>query len=99
MSGLVLFLSLIASGAIAIALLYLAYFALINFQPGSTKIRTDLKKMKSEIMPWIDQLVPWTREELELLSTNQKNQKIKRGIITTAKGIFTSVYHLSLIHI
>ena len=97
MSPVVLFLSLIAAGAIAIALLYIAYFALINFQPGSSKIRTDLKKMKSEIMPWIDQLVPWTKEEMELLSTNQINQKIKKGIVTTAKGVFTSVYHEKLI--
>jgi len=97
MSPVVLFLSLLVAGALAIALLYLAYFALVNFQPGSTKIRTDLKKMKSEIMPWIDQLVPWSKEEMDLLSTNQVNQKIKKGIITTAKGIFTSVYHEPLI--
>ena len=97
MSPIILFLSLLAAGVLAIALLYIAYFALINFQPGSSKIRTDLKKMKSEIMPWIDQLVPWTKEEMELLSTNQVNQKIKKGIVKTAKGVFTSVYHEPLI--
>ena len=97
MSPIVLFLSLLAAGAVAIALLYVAYLTLINFQPGSNKIRTDLKKMKSEIMPWIDQLVPWTKEEMELLSTNQVNQKIKKGIIKTAKGVFTSVYHEPLV--
>ncbi|MEM6967110.1 MAG: hypothetical protein AAF573_20270 [Bacteroidota bacterium] len=53
--------------------------------------------MKGEITPWINELVPWTREELELLSSNQVKQKVKRGIITTAKGVFTSIYHEPLI--
>lgn len=96
MGGIPIIIALLVGGGIAIAALYLAYFALINFQPGKAKIRSDLKKMKGEITPWIDELVPWDREELELLSSNQVNQKVKKGVIKTAKGVFTSIYHVKL---
>lgn len=91
------FLAMLSAGILAIVLLYFLYFSLINFSPGKGKIRTDLKKMKGEITPWITELVPWTREELELLSSSQVKQKVKKGIITTAKGVFTSIYHEPLI--
>jgi hypothetical protein len=73
------------------------YQLLVNFQPGRSKIKADLQKMKAEIQPFIDELVPWTKEEMELLSLNQINKKIKKGITTTAKGIITSIYHEPLI--
>ncbi len=77
--------------------IYSLYQFLINFQPGKSKIKTDLQKMKAEIQPFVDQLVPWTKEEMELLSVNQINKKVKKGITTTAKGIITSIYHEPLI--
>lgn len=97
MSPLLFFLALFAGGLLAILALYFAYFALIHFQPGKGKIRTDLKKMKDEIAPFIEELIPWNKEELELLSSNQVKQKISRGIITTSEGVFNSIYHEPLI--
>ena len=97
MTPIIFFLALLVGGLLAIGVLYLAYFALIHFQPGKGKIRNDLSKMKNEITPWIDELIPWNKEELELLSSNQVKQKVKKGIITTAKGVFTSIYHEPLI--
>lgn len=97
MSPLIFFLALFAGGLLAVLTLYFAYFALIHFQPGKGKIRTDLKKMKDEIAPFIEELIPWNKEELELLSSNQVKQKISRGIITTAEGVFNSIYHEPLI--
>ena len=97
MSGIAFFIALLIGGIISIALLYVAYFALLNYSPGRGKIRTDLKKMKTEINPWVDKLVPWSREELELLSSNAVHQKVKKGIITTAKGVYNSIYHEPLI--
>ena len=88
---------MIAGGLIAIAALYMLYFALIHWQPGKGKIRSDLRKMKNEISPWLDELVPWNKEELELLSSTRTKEKVKKGMITTAKGVFTSVYHEPLI--
>lgn len=49
--------------------------------------------MKSELKPWIMDLVPWSREELEQLSLNQINRSSKKRIIQSSKGIFTTIYH------
>ncbi len=97
MTPILFFVAMLAGGLIAIAALYMLYFALIHWQPGKGKIRSDLRKMKNEITPWIDELVPWNKEELELLSSSRVNEKIKKGMVTTAKGVFTSVYHEPLI--
>lgn len=97
MTPFIFFLAIFVGGAFAILALYFLYFALIHYQPGKGKIRTDLKKMKNEIAPYIEELVPWTKEELELLSSNQVKQKISKGIITTAEGVFNSIYHEPLI--
>jgi len=83
--------------AASFAAVYALYQLLTNFQPGRLKIKADLQKMKTEIQPFIDDLVPWTKEEMGLLSINQINKKVKKGIITTAKGIITSIYHEPLI--
>jgi hypothetical protein len=97
MSPLIFFLALFTGGLLAVLALYFAYFALVHFQPGKGKIQTDLKKMKSEIAPFIEELIPWNKEELELLSSNQVKQKVSKGIITTAEGVFNSIYHEPLI--
>jgi len=97
MSPLIFFLAILVGGLLAVGTLYFLYFALIHFQPGKAKIRTDLKKMKDEITPFIEELIPWNKEELELLSSNQVKQKVSRGVITTAEGVFNSIYHEPLI--
>jgi hypothetical protein len=97
MSPLIFFLAILVGGGLAVGTLYFLYFALIHFQPGKAKIRTDLKKMKDEITPFIEELIPWNKEELELLSSNQVKQKVSRGVITTAEGVFNSIYHEPLI--
>ncbi len=94
---LILLVILALFAAASFAAIYALYELLTNFQPGRSKIKADLQKMKAEIQPFIDDLVPWTKEEMELLSINQINKKIKKGIITTAKGIITSIYHEPLI--
>ena len=76
---------------------YSLYQLLTNYQPGKSKLKADLQKMKKEIQPFIDDLVPWTKEEMGLLSINQINKKVNNGIVATAKGIITSIYHEPLI--
>ncbi len=90
-----LFIGLIAMASFAA--IYALYQILTNFQPGRSKVKADLQKMKAEIQPFIDDLVPWTKEEMELLSINQINKKVKNGMIATAKGVITSIYHEPLI--
>ena len=97
MSVFVLVLSLLAVLSVATAAVYLLYQFLTNFQPGKNRVLTDFRKMRHEIREWSDQLVPWTEEEMSLLSLRQVNQNIKRGMVKTAKGIFTSIYHEPLV--
>lgn len=92
-----LILSFLAVFAVATTAIYLLYQLLTNFQPGKNRVLTDFRKMRDEIKEWSDQLVPWNKEEMSLLSLRQVNQKIKRGMSKTAKGIFTSIYHEPLI--
>ncbi len=91
MIGIILFTMIMT--AVAAGVFYLLYQLLTNFQPGSNKINQDLDRMRAEIEPWVGELVPWTQEEMELLSHNQVNQAIKKGIAPTAKGILTSIYN------
>ncbi len=77
--------------------IYLLYQLLVNFQPGKGKINNDLRKLKEEMKPYISELVPWDKEELELLSLNQINTSTKKGFTKTAKGVFTSIYHEPLV--
>ncbi len=68
-----------------------------NFNPSNRKIVKDVAKLKEEISEWTSKLVPWNREEMELLSFSQIEKKVKRGLSKSAKGIFTSIYHEPLI--
>ena len=53
--------------------------------------------MRTEIAPYVEDLVPLESEELELMSLNQLNQSLKKGMTTTAKGVFTSIYQEPLV--
>lgn len=94
---LILLLVIALIAAASFAAIYALFQLLINFQPGRSKIKADLQNMKAEIQPFIDDLVPWTKEEMELLSLNQINKTVKKGIVSTAKGVITSIYHEPLI--
>ncbi|MCR9289447.1 hypothetical protein OAF63_03420 [Saprospiraceae bacterium] len=64
-----------------------------NFSPRRGKVQNDLKKIKTELQPWLTDLVPFEEKDIELLSLNQIKNTSKKGIVKTAKGIFTSIYH------
>lgn len=93
----ILILTFIAVFSVAALVIYLLFQLLTNFKPGKNRVLTDFRKMRDEIKQWSNQLVPWTKEEMSLLSLRQVNQSVKRGMVKTAKGIFTSIYHEPLI--
>ncbi len=64
-----------------------------NYKPGRTKIQSDLKQIRAELAPLIADLVPWSAEEMEQLSFNQVKRSRKNGLVKSAKGIITTVYH------
>lgn len=49
--------------------------------------------MKAELKPWIADLVPWSKEEMEQLSLNVVNKASSKRIVNTTKGVFTTIYH------
>lgn len=68
-----------------------------NFSPGDGRIQEDIRVMRTEIEPYINELVPLDQEELKLFSLNQVNQTLKKSITTTGKGVFTSIYQEPLL--
>lgn len=68
-----------------------------NFQPADKKVMEDLKAIKAEMQTWMDELVPLTKEELELFSFDQSKQHTKKGMNKNQRGIFTSIYHEPLV--
>ena len=72
---------------------YFIYQFTTNFKPGSKKIVSDLNELKQEVQEWVASLVPWTHSNMELLSYEQTNKTVKKGLSKTAKGTFNSVYH------
>jgi hypothetical protein len=73
--------------------IYVLLKSMQNFKPGRNKIQQDLKQIKAELQPWVADLVPWSREEMEQLSLQQMNRSSRKGVVRTAKGIFTTIYH------
>ena len=64
-----------------------------NFRPGRNKIQKDLQQIKAELQPWIADIVPWSREEMEQLSFNQVKRTSRKRVVSSSKGIFTTIYH------
>lgn len=82
---------------LGVAGFFLGLNILKNYKPGRKRIQADLKEMKAELQPYVKDLVPWNKEELQQLSLNVINKKKKKGVIYNAKGVFTSIYHEPLI--
>ncbi|MEN0003304.1 MAG: hypothetical protein AAF798_04145 [Bacteroidota bacterium] len=63
-----------------------------SYNPGKKRVQEDLKKMKLDLDQQNVELVPIDEGELELFSTNQIKQILKKGITTTATGVFTTIF-------
>lgn len=92
-----LFLTVIIVAGLTVLALYLLFQIFKNFQPGKRKVASDVAKMKAELAPYATELVPWTDEEIELLSLNQINRSSKHRVTRSARGVFTSVFHEPMI--
>ena len=77
--------------------LYLLFSLLPNFRPGRRKVQDDLQRMKEELTPLTEGLVPITKEEMDLFSKAQMKQVVSKNIIYKARGVYTSIYHEPLI--
>ena len=64
-----------------------------NMAPSAKRLAMEQQRLKEDMDQWAGQLVPINKEELELFSWGQEKQVLRRGITTTAKGIYTTIYH------
>ncbi len=90
-------LTLLFTAILVVVGVYMISRFLKNFQPGKSRVAEDLRKMKAEIQLFINDLVPWDKEELDLLSFNQINKKLGKGLVKTGQGVVTSIYHEPMI--
>lgn len=77
---------------ITLAALALLFTVLTKFSPGEKRIRSELAKMRQDMDSWVDDLVPITREELELFSLTQIKNSIRKRLTTSGKGIYTTIF-------
>lgn len=68
-----------------------------NFQPNERRMQQEVKKMWEDMSKWMGDLVPIDKEELALLSFSQIKQLRRKGLPSTAKGIFTTIYNEPII--
>ena len=95
--AIIFFLTLILIAVIVVIGVYVIGQLIKNFQPGKSKVAEDIQKMKASLQLFINELVPWNKEELDLLSFNQINKKVSKGIIKTGQGVITSIYQEPMI--
>ncbi len=70
---------------------------LISVQPTRAALDRDLNKLRDELKEFFDRLVPLDKNEIELLSLQQEDRTVKRGIGKLVKGVFSSIYHEALV--
>ena len=71
------------------------FFISINSTSGQR--RRDVEDLKLRMAEQVKKLIPLNKSELELLSVNQSDVSISRGLNSVKTGAFTSVYHEPLI--
>lgn len=91
------FFMVIAIVAISLLALYVLYQILLNFQPSSVKLKKDLVVLKKSTESLSGELVPWDKEEIELLSTNRGAEKSRNLLWKSGLGQFVSIYDEALI--
>jgi hypothetical protein len=80
--------SLVVSGVVIKG----GYTYLTNLRPSVKKIANDVKKMKALMAPTTSKLVPWSIEEMSLLSLEQVDRFKKKRITTVVQGTLVSIY-------
>ncbi|MGB0863299.1 MAG: hypothetical protein ACPG19_14315 [Saprospiraceae bacterium] len=68
------------------------YTYLTNYRPSVKKIAADVKKMQGLMASTASKLVPWTVEEMSLLSLDEVDRVKKKRITTVVQGTLTSIY-------
>lgn len=80
--------ALVAAGGVGLLSVILK-----NRWPGKNKISKALEALKKETKAIAGELVPIGKEELEDFSSRQTNRSFKKGMVISAKGAFTTIFH------
>jgi hypothetical protein len=83
----------ILAGTIVIGGLAMTSLVAKNMAPGKKRFALETTRMKQDMDQWAGELIPINKEELELFSLGQDKQVLRKGITTTAKGIYTTIYN------
>jgi len=80
--------ALVAAGGVGLLSVILK-----NRWPGKNKISKALEALKKETKAIAGELVPIGKEELEDFSSRQTNRSFKKGMVISARGAFTTIFH------
>ncbi|MEM9547477.1 MAG: hypothetical protein AAGA77_15970 [Bacteroidota bacterium] len=69
----------------------------VSINSSRSQVRRDVEELKLKMMEMVKGLVPMNKQELELLSVNQSDVNISRGINSVKTGAFTSIYNEPLL--
>ena len=83
----------ILTAIVIVGLVTLLSLFLGNAAPNRKQLDKTLDKLREDMRSWMGELTPIDQEELELFSLGQDKQTLRHGVTTTAKGIFTTIYH------
>jgi hypothetical protein len=61
--------------------------------PSAGQLKRDINRLRTEILILKSHLIPFTAEDMELLSINQSDKTVKKGMSKTTQGIFTTIYY------
>lgn len=64
-----------------------------NMAPGQKKLPAEADRMRTDMDKWAGDLVPLDREEINAFALTQERQQLSKGLSTSAKGVFTTIYH------
>lgn len=93
---------IIAIAAVSVLILTSIYYlfkTLINFEPGSKKMKKDMQEMRKAISQKAESLLEWEETEgLELLSLEEQEfQQVKINAGKVLEGHLKSIYHEPLV--
>lgn len=87
-----IYLAILTALFVALALT-LTSLIIDNIAPNKKKMMAELEKMKADLKTWAGDLTPINRAEMEIFSRGQQKHVLRRGVSTTAKGIYTTIFH------
>jgi hypothetical protein len=85
-----IFLAVVFS-AITFIIYQILQFAISIANPKS-RLKRDLIQLRKRIQPLLENMIPFSDEEMKLLSVNKSHCKKSYGLRNTEEGVFTSIY-------